>query len=47
LRKGKAVGSEEGKGLGSELCYEQMKELRGHIAHDRNFYIKVGRSSLE
>jgi hypothetical protein len=27
LRKGKAVGSEKGKGLGCGLLYEQMKEV--------------------
>jgi hypothetical protein len=47
LREGKAIGSEEGKGLGSGLCCDQMKEFRGHIAHYRNFYIKVGSSALK
>jgi hypothetical protein len=27
LRQGKALGNEEGEGLGSGLCYEQMKEM--------------------
>jgi hypothetical protein len=27
LRRGKAVGSEEGKKLGSRFYYEQMKEV--------------------
>jgi hypothetical protein len=27
LREGKTLGSEEGKGLGSRLCYEQRKEF--------------------
>jgi hypothetical protein len=32
LKKGKAVGSEEGKGLGSGPCYEHRKET------ERGFY---------
>jgi hypothetical protein len=27
LRKGKALGSEKGKGLGCGLCYEQRREV--------------------
>jgi hypothetical protein len=42
LVEGKALGSEEGKELGSELCYEQ----RSFAGCDRNFHINVGKTAL-
>jgi hypothetical protein len=40
LREGKALGSEEEKGLGIELCHEQRRELpRGSAAYERLFPI--------
>jgi hypothetical protein len=47
FRDGKALGSEEGKWLVSELGYEQMKEVRGCTAYDRNVYVYTGRYALE
>jgi hypothetical protein len=31
LIKGKALGSEDGKALGSGICYEQRKEIEQNI----------------
>jgi hypothetical protein len=46
-REGKALGNEEGKGLGSGICYEQRKEFeQGFTAHGR-IDTNVGRAASE
>jgi hypothetical protein len=47
LRKGKSWGSEAGKYLGSDLCYEHRKEVRGFNAYDRNSDSNIRKASWE
>jgi hypothetical protein len=42
LREGKALGSEEGKGLGRGACYEKRNEAEGGCTvYDRKIDINV------
>lgn len=46
LRKGKVLGSEKGKGLQCELCYEQRTEFERGLTIGLHFDINVIRTSL-